>query len=394
MKVLQVHNFYKDPRGGETVVVNSEKALLESHGHEVLLVAEESKKIQSAAEALRAGLGAVYSVRSKGRLAEAIQKFRPDIVHAHNIYPLLSPSIFYACKEAATPAVMTLHNYRIGCPSGQLLRRGRICQDCIGKTIAWPGVLHACYRGSRAATTSVAIMNSLHRFIGTWDCIVGAYVALSTFQRDVLVRSGLPEERVHTKPNFLPRCPSPGTGRGGYGLYVGRLAKYKGVETLLAAWRSPAVTTPLKILGDGPLSSMVSKAHVDNPSIDWLGWQDSTVTERLLGDASFLVVPSTCPEPFGLVVIEAYARGTPVLASCTGALADMVKDGETGLHFRSGDPHDLTRVVQWAAKNPQSMERMRARARSEFERNYTPGRNYEMLMSIYGQAKQYSNRMQ
>lgn len=390
MKVLQLHNFYRDPRGGESAVVEDEHAILEAHGHEVLLLSEDNQRIKGFLGEVGAGFGAVYSVRSKKRVKQEIRAFKPDIVHVHNIYPLLTPSIFYACREGGVPVVMTLHNYRLCCPSGQLLRDGRVCEDCLGKRVAWPGLMHSCYRGSRGATASVVMMNSVHGMLDTWRNAVDGYVVPSRFALEKLVQAGLPEDRIHVKPHFLIDHNTVGSGQGGYALYAGRFSFQKGIDVMLTAWDRPGVKVPLKLVGDGALSSLVAQAQLRNPKIEWLGWRPRAATEALMREASFLVVPSTGPEPFGLVVIEAFAGGTPVLASGTGAFAEMVRDGEDGLLFRPGDADDLARVVCRASADPSGLQRMRGVARAEFEAKYTAEPNYQTLMSIYDSALKHS----
>lgn len=388
MKILQMHNYYQDSGGGETAVVDRESALLREHGHTVSLFTAHNDQIKTAASRTLAGANALYS-RSARRGAEAeIEAFKPDIVHIHNYFPLLSPSVYYACKKAGVPVIQSVHNYRMVCPGGQLLRDGRICEICIRKKVPWPGIVHGCYKESPVASAVVAAMLSVHHFMGTWREQVDAYIAPCDFVRSKLAEGGVPQKKLTVKPNFVDDSCAAGKGEGGYALYVGRLGSEKGVDTLLAAWEEFGAAVPLVIAGVGPMSEEVRAAQAKLANVKWLGWVPYEEVKALMANALFLIVPSKCYESFGLVIIEAFSVGTPVIASSIGAMQELVGDGRTGLHFRPGDAKDLSNKINWAITNPDELRAMRPRARAEFELKYTAERNYAMLVDIYERVLQ------
>ena len=380
MRLMLIHNHYKKP-GGEDVVVQAEGELLRKYGHTIDLFEADNAEIVGLARKVRASVGTIYSPGAKTSVAVRIAAFQPDVVHVHNFFPLLSPSIYYACREAGVPVVQTLHNYRLICPNAQLLRDGRVCEDCVGKNVPWPGVLHACYRGSRVGSAAVATMLATHRFLGTWENVVDAFIALTDFSRDKLVQGGLPAEKIAVKPNFVADS-SPGDGRGGFALFVGRLSQEKGIELLLAAWKRSRPAAPLKVVGDGPLAGRVADLARDCGA-ECMGHLPGARVRQLMGQASFLIVPSLCYENFPMAIAEAFAAGLPVVAAGHGGMASLVEHGRTGLHFRPGDAEDLAAKIEWAAGHPEEMARMRGEARAEYLAKYTPERNYQMLMEIY-----------
>ena len=382
MRILLVHNTYQQP-GGEDEVVRTEQRLLEERGHRVLQFSRHNDEIDrmSALEVAGTTLWSRATRRDLGRLLRAE---RPEVVHFHNTFPLISPSAYYAVRDEGTPIVQTLHNYRLVCSNAQLFRDGGPCEDCIGRKLPWPGVLHACYRDDRAASAVVVAMLGLHRALGTWSRLVGRYIALTDFARVKFIEGGLPPDRIAVKPNFLHPDPGAGPGGGGFVLYVGRLSEEKGIDTLLRAWEV-VEDPPLRIVGDGPLAPLVREAVSRAPGVRWLGRQTQEEVQRLLGEARCLIVPSRWYEGFPRVVVEAFARGTPVVASRLGGLAEIVEDGRTGRLFRPGDPDDLLSAVRAIDRDGASM---RPRARAEFEARYTADVSYRTLMRIYAEARE------
>lgn len=313
---------------------------------------------------------------------------QPDVAHFHNTFMMLSPSVYYACKDAGVPVVQTLHNYRLLCPSAILYRHGRVCEACAGRAVAWPGVQHACYRGSAAATAVTAGMLTVHRLLGTWARAVDRYIAITEFARRKFVEAGLPAEKVVVKPNFLDVDPGTGEHDGGYCLFVGRLTEEKGVRTLLAAWRLLGGRVPLKIAGDGPLAPEVAAAAAAAPSIEWVGPRSRAEVVALMKRAALLICPSVWYEGGSpMVVVEAFATGLPVVSSRLGGMAESVTDGHTGLHFTPGDAADLAARVEWAVADAGRLRQMGRNAREEFEARYTAERNYERLLAIYEEAR-------
>jgi len=384
MKLLLCHNYYQKP-GGEDQVFAAEGRLLRSRGHHVVEYTKHNDAIKRMGR-WEAAKKTVWNGKVYGELRELIRSERPDILHATNIFPLISPAAYAAARDEGVPVVQSLHNYRLICPKALLMRDGRACESCLGKRFAWPAVVHACYRGSRTATAVVATMLAVHRRRGTWTQSVDRYIALTEFARKKLIEAGLPAKTITVKPNFLPEDPGPGEGFGGYAIYVGRLSAEKGVDVLLDAWSQMQGDIPLRIVGDGPLAETVRSAAADDSRIRWLGQEPHDEVLDLIGDARFLVFPSTCFETFGLSTVEAFAKGTPVVASRLGAMQELVSNGHTGLHFRPGDADDLAAKVNRLWNDGGVLGRMRLHARDEFEAKYTADANYEMLLSIYEQV--------
>ena len=345
MRVLHVHNFYQLP-GGEDQCFATTGVMLENYGHEVIRYTLHNDTIADMG-ALAAASKAVWNSSVYDELRRTIRKHRPDVAHFENIFPLVSPAAYYACRSQRVPVVQTLHNYRMACLSAILYRNGAVCEKCVGKRIAWPGVLHGCYRGSRLGSAVVATTIGLHRAAGTWNRQVDAYIALNQFARGKLIEAGLEAERIHVNPNFLTSIPEPGDGAGGYALFAGRLSPEKGIATLLTAWEELAPDLPLKILGDGPEAAHVARAAARHPNIEWLGWRPLETVMELTGGAKFIVLPSVWYEGFNRILLEGLAKGTPIIASKSGQHAGNHRAStdrsalQTGQSSRLGAPSYL-----------------------------------------------------
>ena len=310
-----------------------------------------------------------------------------DIVHVHNFFPLISPSVYYAAKKSKVPVVQTLQNFRLLCPNGLFLRHGKVCEDCLGKSIPYPGILHGCYRDSRTASTGVVSMLTFHRLLGTWNQLVDKYIALTNYDRDKFMAGNLPGDKIVVKPNIIHPDPGMGKGEGDYAVFVGRLSVEKGIDTLLDAWKTLAHKIPLKIVGEGPLADLVAETAAKIPQIEWLGYKPNEEVFDVVGQAKFFIYPSKWNETFSRVAVEAFAKGTPVVAAAgVAAMADLVEPGKTGLHFKIGDAEDLVTQVNWLIEHPEILAQMRLNARKEFERRYTPQENYRQLIAVYQDA--------
>ncbi len=385
MKILLVHNKYQIP-GGEDEVFRRERDLLVSAGHEVIEYVRDNSEIagyhwwQQATLPFRT----IWARDSYKAVRSVLKQHTPDVVHFHNTFPLISPAGHYACREEGAPVVQSLHNPRMFCPASTCYRDLRNCQDCLGKAVPWPSVVHGCYRRSRLQSAVVASMIAAHRMLKSWDRLVDRYIVFSEFYRCKFVEAGLPSDKIVVKPHFVEDYGLQPSG-GHYALFIGRLALEKGLLTLQDAWRTLA-HIPLKIRGEGPLLSRVVEACA-TPAIQLVGRLDRPSLVRLLQGARFLVWPSEgYYETFGCVAAEAFACGVPVIASAVGVMKEMVTEGQTGLTFRPGDSDDLAAKVNWAWTHQEEMAAMGRRARKEYEAKYTAERNYTMLMDIYEQA--------
>lgn len=383
MRIALVHNHYQYV-GGEDQVFAAEGRLLEGHGH---VVARHEVHNNAVAGVGKLGLGtaAVWNRSQYRFLRELFHRMKPEVVHVHNTLPLISPAVYYAARAEGAAVVQTLHNYRLFCVNGLFFRDGRVCEKCLGRAAAWPGVLHACYRGSRAASGVVAATVGFHKLMGTYRLQIDAYIALTKFARDKFLTGGLPPEKVHVKPNFVAPDPGEGDGQGNYALYAGRLSEEKGLRSLLAAWERVGERLQLRIVGDGPLARRVAGAATGEV-IRWLGPQPRGVVMKLMRRAKVLIFPSTWFETFGMTVAEAMAAGTPVLASDIGGISDLVDDGRTGLLFSPGNPTALADAVFWVISHPMELANMRRAARADFEAKFTGEANYRQLLAIYRRA--------
>lgn len=387
MRILVLHNHYQHA-GGEDVVVASESSLLATYGHDVKVYSVSNATLQAVRARATAAWRAPYSSASRRQVAGEIHRFGPDVVHVHNFFPLLTPSIYDACRAARVPVVQSLHNYRLLCLNAEFFREGHACEECLDKIVPWPGVLHRCYRRSRGASAAVAAMLTMNRLRRTWIDKVDLYIALTEFARNKFVQGGLPAEKIVIKPNFARTDPGPGAGGGGYALFVGRLVAEKGLATLLAAFEHLNGQISLKIVGDGPLADFVAAASRKIAGVEWLGTCSNERVLALMKDAWVLLFPSLYYENFPIVIAEACAAGLPIIASDVGSMSGLIDHGRIGLHVRPNDPADLAAKLTWLCTHPQDRTRMSRNARIEFEQKYTAKRNYEALMEIYARVKQ------
>jgi glycosyltransferase involved in cell wall biosynthesis len=315
-----------------------------------------------------------------------IRRFGPDVIHAHNTFPLVSPALYYAADNAGVPVVQTLHNYRLICPAATLYRNGHVCEDCVGKMVPYGGVLHHCYRTSIGASATVGLMLTAHRFLRTYDRKIERYIALTEFTRKKFEAGGLPANKFVVKPNFLADDPGEGTGSGRYALFAGRLSEEKGLRTLLDAW-SGLSELPLKIAGDGPLRPYVQARSAGRSHIELLGHLGREQLWDCLKAARFLVVPSEWYEGGQpMVVLEAIACGTPVLASDIGCLREVIREGVNGARFSPGNSVELVSRVRHLITNISDYRAFRRATRQDFRIKYTAERNFQLLRGIYADA--------
>ena len=388
MKLLLVHNTYQQP-GGEDVVFTQECQMLKRAGHEVILYQRSNWEVQEYRGLRKISLAkrTIWASDTRRDFLRLLQKEKPEVVHVHNTFMMISPSIYSACSEAKVPVVQTLHNYRLLCPAATLFRSGKVCEECVGGSF-WPSVKYGCYHDSRSTTAVVALMLTAHRLRGTWDREVTCYVALTEFSRRKLIEGGLPADKIFVKPNFVDPDPRARTGDGDYALFVGRLSPEKRVSTVLAAWKYLPRSIPIKVIGGGPdRPQLEAQAIKDGLShVQFLGQIPRDQTLAAINQARFLVFSSEWYENFPVTIAESFACCTPVIASHMGAMQEIVTHGRTGLFFSPGDPQDLAQRVEWAWNNPAEMRAMGIEARREYESKYTAEKNLPMLMEIYQHA--------
>ena len=390
MRILVVHNHYgSENPSGENEVVRLEQAMLLERGHEVRLFRRDSDDIRQRGMlgALQGAAAVPWNPFEAKRMAAVVAEFQPDVVHAHNTFPLISPSVFSAAGRARA-RVLTLHNYRLLCAAGIPMRQGRTCTDCIDQRSIAPALRHGCYRGSRVATLPLAIGIGLHRTRGTWHRDVEAFIALTPFQRDLMVHGGLPANRIEVKPNFYPGMPQPlpWSSRLPQCVFAGRLSEEKGVSKLVRAWVEWGPDAPpLLLLGDGPQRALLEEA-ARGANVRFLGHRPAEETQAEIARSRLLVLPSECLEGFPMTVREAFAFGTPAAVSRLGALPSLVGDGRCGLLLDPFDAIAVRQGLQQAWADQPALEALGQAGHAEFRARYTAEANHALLMQIYERA--------
>lgn len=378
LHVLVAHNAYQQ-LGGEDRVVDAEIELLRRNGHRVTEYRRHNDELRHIGKLSALG-DTFWSRRTVADIDALLRDGDIDIVHAHNTFPLISPSLYWAAAARGVPVVQTLHNFRLFCPQAMFLRESKVCEDCIGR-LPLPAIRHACYRESRVQTSALVGMLGLHRAIGTWSDKVTRYIALNDFCRNKFIEGGLPAEKVVVKPNFVAFDPPPAGDRAGL-LFVGRLSPEKGVTTLLKA--APDLPSgSIRVAGDGPLSAEVAGTSC----VTRLGSLTEEGVREQMYRSQALVLPSIWYENFPRTLVEAFACGLPVVASRIGALAELVEDGCTGLLFEPGDDRDLARKLAWLLAHPDEAAGMGRQARLKYESSYAPAANIRQLVAVYADAR-------
>ncbi len=388
MRILLVHGRYRSAApSGENNVVDQESSALAAAGHEAELFQRHSDDIAGWSLPRKAALPArsVWNGQVRRDLARQLERTRPDVVHVHNTFPLISPSVLHAGRDTGVPVVATLHNYKLLCASGDFFRDGQPCHDCSTGHVA-PGVRHGCYRGSRAATLPVAAGMALHR--SAWQQLVSAYIFISSSQRDLMHDLALPEDRVFVKHNFVLPVPLSRSEPQHIVVYLGRLDAAKGAPLLMRSWdafraRSPESTLHLVVAGGGPLADEVRRWSATHRSVDVVGLLSPEDAARLLRRAVAAVVPSQWEETFGLVAIEAMAAGVAPIAPARGSFPELVTHGVNGALFTPDDPVALAQVLGDVDREPERYVEYGRQGRTTYEKRFHPAANLEELIEVY-----------
>jgi glycosyltransferase involved in cell wall biosynthesis len=380
MKILVAHNKYQHP-GGEDAVFDNEVKLLAVSGYDVRTLVMSNERIESYADKLLATFRTVENPVGVALMTRAVENFRPEIVHIHNFFPLLSPAVFKVCRQRGSAVVQTLHNYRSICAGGQLLRKGQPCHLCVEGSPMW-GVIHRCYRGSFAGSAAVARMIAVHRKRQTWSTDVNRFIALSQFGRRIFIQAGFPTDRIDVKPNFIDDPGEPREDERTGALFVGRLSREKGAKFLIEA--SDRYHFPVRIAGEGPESKALQS--LSNPEVKFLGHLSHESILIEMRRAIALVVPSLWYEGFPMVILEAFACATPVIVSRLGALAEIVENGATGFHVSAGDSDELGQCIKKLIDNSALARQLGRAARNTYLERYSPRINLMAIKGIYAKA--------
>ncbi|MFD0275269.1 glycosyltransferase [Kitasatospora sp. NPDC127111] len=391
MHVLVVHNRYSSAQpSGENRVVDEEVGLLRAAGHRVDVFERRSDDIAARSLLGKAAVPLLvpWNPAVRAELTARLRAERPDVVHVHNVFPLLSPAVLAACADTGVPVVATLHNYTQVCPPGTLHRDGRACSECVGSVAALPAVRHGCYRNSRLATVPLAVSLSVNR--RRWWSGVERFLCISAAQRDVLVRSGMPADRLVVKHNFVPDPGARRVGDGEHLLFLGRLTESKGVRLLMAAWDGIAadggVGVPLVLAGAGPLEPEVAAWAAGRDDVRYVGLYDPARVRETVARSVAVVAPSVSPETFGLVVAEAMAAGVPAVAAGHGAFVELVEDGVTGLLHRPGEAASLASCLRRITADPAVNRELGRTARHRYDQSFSPAVGLERLVEQYRAA--------
>jgi glycosyltransferase involved in cell wall biosynthesis len=378
VKVVVAHNRYRQGQpSGENTVVDLEIAQLAAAGVEVLPFLRSSDEIPSMSPVSKALLpvSPVYSPRARHDLADLIHQHRPDVLHLHNPYPLISPWVVRTAHRYGVPVVQTVHNYRQVCSSGLYFRDGHICHDCRGRFVGIPAVVHRCYRGSRAQSALMASTLAVHR--PTWRS-VDRYIALTAAIAEHLRDYGIPGDRIVVKPNSVPD-PGP-SGEAGEGfLFIGRLSAEKGLGLLLDAWRRhpDGALGQLTIAGDGDQRPLAAQAAADRADIDYVGPLSRDAVQAALRKAAVVVVPSTWHDVLPTVVIEALASARPVLGTSLGGIPYLV---DSAGWVVPPDPAALAAALPVAGRQAAELSPV---ARHRYETTFHPSVVTTQLLAVY-----------
>lgn len=390
MRILQVHNRYRPGWGGEDTVVNLEADLLRRNGHDVDRLSVWTGELEGAnpLKLVAAGFGTVWSFRGYALMKSAIATFNPDILHVHNTFPLLSPSVYWAAEKAGVPVVQTLHNYRLTCANSVLMRNGKPCEECVD-SFPSAALRHRCYGPSLARTAAVVSKNVAHKWIGTFRKKVHAYIVLTEFSKEIFIRAGLPKDRIAVKPNFNTDPGERLSLRVPRVIFAGAIDRFKGAHLLLEAWMRlpPTIRYQLSIVGDGPERAKLQRQFATQQNITWHGALPRNEVIGLIGSSRLLVLPSLGYENFPMTVLEAFSVGTPVVVPGHGSFAAVVKHGHEGLLFSPGSIESLAETMHRSLTAPESeWIRWSSNARNRFVSEYTDIVNYEQLMGVYKKA--------
>jgi glycosyltransferase involved in cell wall biosynthesis len=378
VRILILHNRYQ-VSGGEDVAVAAEHKLLLARGHEVSLIEADNDAIVGTWAKIGTALATPYNPARRRWIAGEVRRTGAQIVHVHNFFPRFSPSVLDGAAEAGAGVVQTLHNYRTICANGLLLRGGVICEACVGR-VGWPAISHGCYRGSAAGSAAVVAMQQVARQGNIWDRPGRRLIALTDFARDKLVSGGLPAGRIVVKPNFIDMAePAATPDTRASILFVGRLSREKGVDTLVDAARLlPHIA--FTVIGSGPDEERLRAAAPGN--MTFAGALPNVAVRAAMARALALVMPSIWYEGFPMTVLEAFAAGTPVIAARIGSLPEIVAKG-AGLLFTPGDPSSLSAAIAQLLSDTSAAAHMGRAGQERASTLYGPSANALQLEAIY-----------
>lgn len=378
-----MYNQQRSVFGGEETVIANTTTVLRKHGHEVVIAMRSSRGIErSLLSKVTAGLGGIYSISAATEMKQRIASERPDVVHVHSIYPMWSPSIFRACKRMGVPTVLHVHCHYLTCPNWYHLRKGQVCERCLGGK-EYSCLLKNC-RGSLVESAAYFLRSYIARRFGLVSNNVTLFVTVSDFLKQRLTASGFPNERIAVLPNVVLDASVPGHGSesGDYIGYCGRLSEEKGLSVLLEAARLTGL--PVRVAGEGPERSALEQAAP--PNVTFLGHLNRDDLHNFYVGCRFLVLPSLSFEGFPMAAVESMMLAKCVVASRIGAIPEVVRDGRNGLLFKPGDSGELSRLMQALWSDVELCRTFGIAAHSDVQLRCTEDKYYNGLLAIYHRA--------
>lgn len=385
MKILQVHNYYKQ-RGGEANVVENEKLLLEQNGNIVDTFYVHSSDLKGAFAELKTAFKMPFSKKYLVISKDRIQASKPDVIHVHNTFPIISPSIFYAAKELGVPTIFTLHNYRLIYPNALLMHNGEIDRRTINGSAKFV-VSDKVYKNSILKTLAVARLIEFHKKKNTWNTKVDKFISLTEFAKNVFTEWGIEKSRIVVKPNFIPDpvelLPKGRESKKDGFLFLGRISHEKGIHDLIQTWMKFNIESPLYIVGDGEIKEELEQKTSGNSQIKWIGLQTKEQVYKWFSKVKALVFPSIWFEGFPMTIAESLGMGVPIISSNIGSQGSIVKDGVNGLHFEVSNHESLHSKITMLDSDDELLKNLAKGSRKNYLDNYTPEINYSSLINIY-----------
>jgi glycosyltransferase involved in cell wall biosynthesis len=388
MKIVYCHNYYRH-RGGEDVSFECDLQLLRDRGHQVVAFTRDNHDLSSRSP--RTISKTIWNRQTEREMHDVLTRERPDVLHCNNLFPMISPSVYRAASRLRIPIVQAVRNYRNLCANSFLFRDGSVCQKCLHSALPWHAIRHRCYRDSAAATGVVVAAQLANRVFKIQQRYVNAFFAPTEFARQIHLQAGYPKQKFFRRSNFILPDLGAQLHKEDYALFVGRLSPEKGISTIVSAWRHYNIEIPLQIVGEGPEEATIREQTQGMDHVRCVGQLPTDEVLQRIAGARFLIISSQWFETFGRTIAEAFSRGTPVIGSNLGAMAELIQDGENGFLFEAGNPASLQAVVQRLdGLSSEKCLAMRERARASYDESCSPAVSYRELMSVYEHAMQYA----
>lgn len=390
MKILAIHNFHRaGSASGDDQVFKQETAMLEAHGHQVVRYSTINDTFDKAGVwgKLSSALGMLWSCKHYSQVKKIIRKERPDVVHIHTFFPLLSPSVLYAAKTYCGKVVATLHDTRFVCPCATSLRGTQLCNAC-GDGNYFRMAKYGCFKGSRLQSLVVAAIFTFHRWFKSFYRQIDRYVCLNDNQISLLKDIGFDEAKIIKKYNFVPDAQGKASGQipadlpSRYAVFYGRIGEEKGIRILQKIWEQlPDI--PLVVMGGGPLAEEFAQWAQDRPNIYNLGYTQHELCLSIVKGGEFVVFPSIWYEGCSMVEIEAQSLGKPLVATDLGFSVEAIEEGFNGFKVPLGDVDGFVRKIRSLWEQPELCVKMGENARKDYLAKYTPEDNYNQLIAVY-----------